>query len=60
MTVNPVLQLVSSDIPDDRVDIEGWAARDGLIVTNVREIPGVRVFVCDVVAYDPQRTFTPR
>ncbi len=53
--MKPVIQLVSSDIPDDNVDIEGWAARDGMIVTNVREVPGVRVFLCDVVAYDPDR-----
>lgn len=47
------MQLVSASIPDSRVDIEGWLARLGYIVTNVREIPDVRVFLCDVVAYDP-------
>ena len=47
------MQLVSASIPDSRINIEAWAARLGYIVTNVREIPDVRVFLCDVVAYDP-------
>jgi hypothetical protein len=48
-----MMQLVSTSIPDSRIDIEGWAAQQGYIVTNVREVPDVRVFLCDVVAYDP-------
>lgn len=48
------MQLVSSDIQDSDIHIEAWAAKQGYIVDNVREVPNVRVFICDIVAYDPE------